>query len=1085
MQLAVGRNSRHRGSCLRQLGQLTTLILLLLLQAKKTCSVSDVSGNETDRAALLAFKHAVSGGPAGPLSSWNDSLPFCRWRGVSCLPRHAHAGRVTTLSLASLGLTGSIPAVLGNLTFLSSLELSGNALTGAIPPSIGGMRRLRWLDLSGNQLGGAIPPEAVAPLTNLTHLNLSRNQLVGDIPPELGRLAALVDLDLSRNHFTGSIPPSVAALSSLQSINLGANNLTGTIPPSLFANLTALVGFGVNSNNLHGSLPEEIGLSRSLQYIVASLNNLDGELPASMYNVTSIRMIELSYNSFTGSLRPDIGDRLPDLYFLSMFGNELAGGVPASLANASAMQTINLGENYLVGLVPVNLGGLRDLLSLSLSFNNLQAATPSEWQFLDDLTNCSKLKTLHMFHNDLSGELPSSVANLSTELVWLSLSYNRISGTIPSGIGNLARLATFRLQANNFFGPIPESVGLLANMVDFLVFGNRLTGTIPLSLGNLTKLTELELSENKLVGEVPPSLAGCRSLGYLSVGGNRLTGTIPPRIFTITAMSYILNMSNNFLSGDLPVEVGHLQNLQTLDLANNRLTGAIPVTIGQCQILQRLDLHGNLFTGSVSLSSFGSLKGLEELDMSGNNLSGEFPGFLQDLQYLRLLNLSFNRLVGEVPVKGVFANATAVQVAGNGDLLCGGIPELRLRPCATDTTLPATDRLLAVKLAVPLACIAVVLVISVSLVLTRRRGKRAWPKVANRLEELHRKVSYAELSNATDGFSSGNLIGAGSHGSVYRGTMLQEDGTELAVAVKVFGLRQQQGAPATFAAECEALRHARHRNLARILMVCASLDSKGEEFKALVYGYMPNGSLERWLHPEPSDSGGTLTLVQRLNAAADVASALDYLHNDCQVPIAHCDLKPSNVLLDDDMVARVGDFGLARFLDSTEPCARQASSLVLMGSIGYIAPEYRMGGQACASGDVYSYGILLLEMLTGKRPTDAMFRDGLTLAGFVGEAADSGGDDGVLSVVDPRLLVLGAGRNRGHRPLVQGASAEERCLFSVATIGVSCASELQMERPGMKQVANEMAKLRASLLDSVLLKTSAGEVECYGTESLG
>ncbi|KQJ96961.1 hypothetical protein BRADI_3g27973v3 [Brachypodium distachyon] len=903
-----------------------------------SCSSSNRSGNETDRAALLAFKHAVLGSPAGPLSSWNDSLPLCQWQGVSCLPRRA--GRVTALSLASPGLAGSIPPAISNLTFLSSLELSDNGLIGSIPPSIGGMHCLCRLDLSGNQLGGAIPGEAGVLLTNMTHLDLSRNLLVGHIPSELGRLAALVDLNLSQNHLTGSIPPSLAALSSLQSINLASNILTGTIPPSLFANLMALVMFTVKFNNLRGSLPEEIGQSRSLQSIVAALNNHARKLPASIYNLTFLGKIELSYNSFT-TLLPDIGDLLPHLYFLSMFENKLTEGVPVSLGNASAMHLINLGENNLVGLMPANLGVLRDLAHLSLSVNMLHV----------------------------------QVANLSRELVWLSFEDNRISGTIPSGISKLAGLATLRFQVNNFSGAIPESVGLLTNMVDFLVFGNRLTGTIPLLLGNLTKLTQLELSENQLVGEVPPSLAGCRSLAYLSVVGNRLTGTIPPRIFTIRAMSYILNMLNNLLSGELSAEVGHLQSLQTLDLANNRLTGAIPGTISQCQMLQRLDLHGNMFTGGVSLSTFGALKGLKELDMSGKNLSGEFPRFLQDLQYSQVLNLSFNCLAGEVPVKGVFANATA---------------------------------------------------------------------------ELHRKVSYMELSNATNGFSSGNLIGAGSHGSVYQGTMLQEDGAELAVAVKVFGLRQQRGALATFVAECEALRHVRHRNLARILTVCDSVDSKGADFKALVYGYMPNGSLERWLHPEPGededDDSGTLTLVQRLNAAVDVALVLDYLHNDCEVPIVHCDLKPSNVLLDDDMVARVGDFGLA-------------SSLVLMGSIGYIAPEYGMGGQACASGDVYSYGILLLEMLTGKTATDAVFRDGLTLARFVGEAANSGGVGGVLFVADPRLV--SAGRNR---PLVQRA-AQERCLVSVARIGVSCASELPMERPGMKQVANEMAKLRASLVD--------------------
>ncbi|XP_058110863.1 probable LRR receptor-like serine/threonine-protein kinase At3g47570 [Magnolia sinica] len=304
------------------------------------------------------------------------------------------------------------------------------------------------------------------------------------------------------------------------------------------------------------------------------------------------------------------------------------------------------------------------------------------------------------------------------------------------------------------------------------------------------------------------------------------------------------------------------------------------------------------------------------------------------------------------------------------------------------------------------------------------------------------KVSYAELFKATDGFSSANLIGAGSFATVYKG-ILHHFGTM--VAMKVFNL-QQQGALRSFMAECEALRNIRHRNLVKILTCCSSIDFKGNDFKALVYEYMPSGSLETWLHKDSHDQltrslkftqrlniaidvasaldylhnhcetsiihqehqkwfhkgshdqlTRSLKFTQRLNIAIDVASALDYLHNHCQTSIIHQDLKPSNILLDDDMIAHVSDFGLARFLSEVA----QTSSVGMKGSIGYIAPEYALGIKTSTRGDVYSYGILQLEMIIRKEPSYDMFKDNLSLHHF----AKSALPEQVMEIVDPQLLV--------------------------------------------------------------------------------
>lgn len=201
------------------------------------------------------------------------------------------------------------------------------------------------------------------------------------------------------------------------------------------------------------------------------------------------------------------------------------------------------------------------------------------------------------------------------------------------------------------------------------------------------------------------------------------------------------------------------------------------------------------------------------------------------------------------------------------------------------------------------------------------------------------KITYMELSVATNEFSSSNLIGSGSYGSVYKGTLGKKN---MIVAVKVLNLKQK-GAAKSFKAECNALKNIRHRNLIRVITTCSSVDPKGDEFKALVYTFMPNGNLEDFLHRSEDRilSQGNLSLMWRLRFAIDIASGLEYLHHHCLTTIVHGDLKPSNVLLDRHMNACVGDFGLAKFLYESARISlrhQKSKSTGMIGTFGYVAP---------------------------------------------------------------------------------------------------------------------------------------------------
>ncbi|CAM0878352.1 unnamed protein product [Alopecurus aequalis] len=1075
------------------------------------------SSSNTDFQTLLCLKHHLSSNPASSLlGSWsqNSSLHFCSWPGVTC----SNASHVVALDLEKYSLDGQIPPCIANLTLLSRIHFPGNLLRGHIPVQFGELNKLTYFNISSNSLTGSIPgtlssttspqlkvidlgnnqltghiPETLGALHNLSVLRLAGNSLTGHIPLSLGSSSSLVSVILTNNSLTGPIPPALASSSSLQVLDLVRNNLGGEIPASLF-NSTSLQRIALGWNNFngsipavsnvdsplqslvlsvndlagtipwtlgnfsslrtlllaanyfHGSIPVSIGDNPNLQVLDMSYNRLSGTVPPSLYNMSSLTYLSLGVNKFVGGLPFDIGYTLPSIETLILQQNNFQGKIPPSLANATNFVSINLGANAFHGVIP-SFGSLPGLNELILASNQLEAG---DWSFLSSLANCTQLLLLSLGTNMMQGNLPSSVGNLANSLYILTLHANKISGSIPAEIGNLTNLAYIRMEQNQFTGELPGAIGNLANSTFLSLSQNRLSGQIPLSIGKLRQLIRLLLQDNNLSGPIPMTLGDCNSLINLNLSSNALNESIPKEVFLLDSLAEGLDLSHNQLSGHIPQEIGGLINIGRLDFSNNRLSGHIPTALGACVRLESLRLESNSLDGTIP-ESFINLAGTSEIDLSQNNLTGKIPNIFQSFKSLKLLNLSFNDLEGQIPQGGIFQNSGEVFVQGNLRL-CSGSQMLQLPLCFASSIHHRTQRNLLIT-GISVAALVLVALSCVVFILLKRKSKRSKRSDHPSITEM-KSFSYADLVKATNGFSPDNLIGSGAYGTVYKGELESE--TTGVVAIKVFNL-DQLGAPKSFVAECEAFRNTRHHNLVRVISVCSTWDNRGNDFKALILEYMANSTLESWIY---SETRRPLSLSSRVTIAVDIAAALDYLHNSCIPPIVHCDLKPSNVLLDDAMGARLSDFGLAKFLQSHDSSSITTSTSIAgpRGSIGYIAPEYGIGNKISTGGDVYSYGIIVLEMLTGKRPTNELFNNGLSLQKYVGNAFPNK----IHEILDPSILpdfgdeVTGSKLNHGDHTTV----GVPNCITQLVNLGLSCSMETPKDRPTMSDVYAKVSAIK-------------------------
>uniref|UniRef100_A0A2C9V2X6 non-specific serine/threonine protein kinase n=1 Tax=Manihot esculenta TaxID=3983 RepID=A0A2C9V2X6_MANES len=928
-------------------------------------------------------------------------------------------------------------------------------LSGSISPYIGNLSFLRSLELQNNQLSGTLPDE-ICHLSRLRLLNLSSNSLHGSIPSNISKLRELTVLDMSMNHITGRIPEALTLLANIQVLNLGRNLLWGTIPPSI-GNLSSLEDLILGTNTLSGNIPSCLSHLRKLKVLDLTINNLTGIVPSTIYNMSSLVQLALAANQLWGEIPSDVGVTLPKLLVFNFCFNKFTGTIPGSLHNLTNIKVIRMASNLLEGTVPPGLGNLPFLEMYNIGYNRIVSSLGF---IITSLTNSTRLKFLAIDGNLLQGVIPESVGNLSKDLSKLYMGGSGIYGDMPASIGHLTSLTLLNLSYNYITGEIPAEIGQLENLQKLDLAGNRIAGRIPDSLGNLQKLNQIDLSGNELVGRIPTAFGNFHSLLSLDLSNNKLNGAIPKEILNLPSLSMTLNLSNNFLNGNLLEEIGFLESIVAIDLSNNSLSGNIPSLLKNCKSLEKFYIARNSLSGPIPIS-LGELKGLEILDISHNHLSGSIPFELVKLQALQSLNLAFNDLDGVVPCDGIFTNLTRVQLEGN--------PKLSLHLTCQNSR-GRGRRLIKVYIVISIMATLALCCSIGSLYYIRKKRAKVALSSSSLIKEHHQLVSYHELRQATGNFNERNLIGSGSFGSVYKGYL----GDGSVVAIKVFDTKQV-GFEKSFFSECKALRNLRHRNLVKLVTSCSSLDLKNEEFLALVYEFLDSGSLEDWIKGKrKKENGFGLNLMERLNVAIDVASAVDYLHHDSEVPVVHCDLKPSNILLDEDLTAKVGDFGLARLLMEK---AGDQTSISSTHVLKVVDAEYGLSVKPSVAGDAYSFGVLLLVLFTGKSPTDESLQGEQNLVGWIQSAFPTR----PLQVLDPDLLMLMD--TLGHEDHSINAELQQECVITILEIGLSCTAASPDSRISIRHALRKLQATKDSLVNSSPKASKYDEQDKYLSQS--
>ncbi|XVF54358.1 hypothetical protein PTKIN_Ptkin05aG0174900 [Pterospermum kingtungense] len=1062
----------------------TLFIFLILI----TGTIVAGDSLDTDKQVLLKLKSFLEENNRvhrGIYAEWNadDNSTLCQWHGISCSP---DGQRVIGVDLSNNNISGEMFNNFSALTALQELDLSGNTIGGAISGDLNRCTSLVYLNLSHNILEGEMN---LTGLNNLEKLDLSTNRILGNIDVNFPAICnRLIVANLSTNNFTGWIDNCFNECWNLKYLDLSANHFVGNV----WSGFARLVEYSVSENLVSGTLSRSMFANNcSLQVLDLSENNFQGELPGEISNCKNLVILNIWGNNFTGPIPSQMGT-ISTLQGLFLGNNSFSRLIPESLLNLTNLAFLDFSKNNFGGDIQTIFGRFTQVKFLLLHGNSYTGGIDSS-----GILNLPNISRLDLSYNNFSGPLPVEISQMQS-LKLLIVSYNQFTGGIPSQYGNLSNLQALDLSFNRLSGSIPRALGNLSSLLWLMLANNSLSGEIPPDIGNCTSLLWLNLANNQLSGRIPPELAKIGINAAQTFESNRqnsdriiagsgeclamrrwIPADYPPFSFVYTILTKkscrsiwdrllkgyglfpictsgsmvrtyqipgYLQLSGNQLSGEIPSDIGMMRNFSMLHLGFNNFTGKLTAQIGLLP-LAVLNITKNGFSGEIP-SEIGNVKCLMNLDLSYNNFSGVFPTSFSNLTELNKFNISYNPFIsGAVPTTGQFATFEKESYLGDSLLDVPYFIDNR-------TAHPPNHigrRKKSVNLSVFLVLLALTVaffvfgVVSLLVCILMKNpaepqhyllqdtkyghdlasssgGSSSWLSDTVKVIRLDKTAfTHADILKATGNFSENMILGKGGFGTVYRGVL--PDGRE--VAVKKLQREGIEGEK-EFRAEMEVLGGNEfgwpHPNLVTLYGWC--LD--GLE-KILVYEYMKGGSLEDLISDRVQ-----LAWRRRIDVAIDVARALVFLHHECYPVIVHRDVKASNVLLDKDGRARVTDFGLARIVDIGDSHV----STMVAGTIGYVAPEYGQTWQATTKGDVYSYGVLAMELATGRRAVDGGEECLVEWARRIMGNRRNGLGRAVIPVV-----LLGSGLAEG---------AEEMC--ELLRIGVRCTAESPQARPNMKEV---------------------------------